>query len=90
MTERYCIPISRDSAIGKRPYFEKDTPVFEERNLLVFFLGRRVRVRSGGWQIDGRLLRFEAGYRTPCMLLLLGDDKSQLLIRGWSEVICYG
>ncbi|MGD0496095.1 MAG: hypothetical protein ABSB28_08640 [Candidatus Bathyarchaeia archaeon] len=91
MTSRFCIPLSKDSAISKREEYEKDVIVFEERNLLVYFVGRWVTVRSAGWEAKGRLVRFEAGslgrIHKPCTLLLLGDDKQLSLLRNWEVIL---
>jgi hypothetical protein len=85
MSDRFCIPLSRDSAIAKRQEYNQDVLVFEEPSLLVYFLGRKVGVKCADVEVQGRLVRFEAAGRgKPGGLLLVGDDKTRwLLIRNW-------
>jgi len=91
MSERSCVPISADSVIAKRSEYEKDIIVFEERNLLVYFVGRHVTVKSAGLEIRGRLVRYEPGsvgrVHKPCTLLLQGDDKQLSLMRNWEVIL---
>jgi hypothetical protein len=73
--------------IAKREEYHQDVPVFEERNLLCYFLGRRVTVKNAGLEVQGRLVRFEAaGCGRPGGLLLMSHDKTWLLIRSWGVI----